>query len=155
AAAAALAARSPEEIEQERRFMERNRLLFTEIGYPHSRQRQLPEVPREIRDEIVVELLALLGPDLGVNGESILRRIGQDAPSWLAPALEGLLTGRALATYRRGFLADLTEAYYIDDDEAGSGFHENGIRRHHNRGFGITPLAAWYRGPFMPLFQTD
>ena len=26
---------------------------------------------------------------------------------------------------------------------------------HHSRSFGVTPLAAWYRGPFMALFQTD
>ncbi len=155
AAAAERAARSPKQIEQEQQFMERNRLLFTEIGYPRSRRRQRPEVPREITDENVVELLALLGPDLGDGGETILRRIGQDAPSWLAPAVEEFLTGRALATYRQGFLAELTQAYYIDDDEDGSGFHEDGIRDHHNRSFGIAPLAAWYRGPFIPLFQSD
>ncbi len=56
--------------------------------------------------------------------------------------------------YRRGFLAELTEAYYVDDED-GSGFQEDGIRDHHARGMGVTPLAAWYRGPFMPLFQTD
>ena len=64
-------------------------------------------------------------------------------------------TGRALATYRRGFLAELTEAYYLDDEEDGSGFHEDGIRDHDARAFGVTPLAAWYRGPFMALFQSD
>jgi len=153
AAAAARAARSPEEIEQERQLIERHRLLFTEIGYPGHRRR--PELPREITDEIVVELLALLGPDLSHDGETILRRIGRDAPSWLAPAVEEFLTGRALAAYRRGFLAELTEAYYIDAEEDGSGFHEDGIRHHQNRSVGVTPLAAWYRGPFMPLFQTD
>ena len=154
AAAAERASRSPEEIEQERQFMERNWRLFTEIGYPRSQRRQRPEVPREITDKSVVELLALLGPDLGDDGEAILRRIGRDAPSGLEPAVEELLTGRALAAYRRGFLAELTEAYYIDDDEDGSGFHEDGIRDHRNWSFG-TPLDAWYRGPFMPLFQTD
>lgn len=56
--------------------------------------------------------------------------------------------------YRRGLLADLTEAYYLDEEEDGSGFHEDGVRDHHWHG-PITPLAAWYRGPFMPLFQSD
>lgn len=51
-------------------------------------------------------------------------------------------------------LADLTEAYYLDDDEDGSGFDEDGIRHHHWRG-PIGPLFAWYRGPFMALFQSD
>ena len=135
--------------------MERNRALFTEIGYSNNRRRQRPEVPREVKDEIVVELLALLGPDLGDDGEAILRRVGQDAPSWLAPAVEELFTGRALATYRPGFLAKVTGEYYIDEDGDGVGFLEDGIRDHHSRSFRVSPLAAWYRGPFMSLFQSD
>ena len=69
--------------------------------------------------------------------------------------MEELGTGLALAACRRGFLAELTEAYYLDEEEDGSGFHEDGIRRHDSRSFGVTPLAAWNRGPFMVLFQTD
>ncbi len=155
AVAAARAARSTEEIEEERKLMESHHSLFTEIGYPRSRRRARPEIPREITSEIMVELLALLGPDLGEQGEAVLRRVGQDAPSWLSPAVEELFTGRALAAYRRGFLAEMTEAYYLDKEEDGSGFHEDGIRDHHARSFGVTPLAAWYRGPFMALFQSD
>ena len=135
AAAAARAARTAEEIEEERKFIESHRALFTEIGYPRSRRRARPEVPREITDEIMVELLALLGPDLGEQGETVLRRVAQDAPSWLGPAVEELFTGRALAAYRRGFLAEMTEAYYLDDEEDGSGFHEDGIRDHRARSF--------------------
>ena len=143
AAAARRAARTPEGVEKERRFVE---------SYGGRR----PEVPREITDGIVVELLALLGPDLGDEGEAILRRVARDAPAWLAPALEELLTGRALASYRRsGLLADLTEAYYLDDEADGSGRFDDGVRRHHARSFGVAPLAAWWRGPFMPLFQAD
>lgn len=153
-AEAARAAQTPEEIEEERQFRERDRLLFREIGFGGRRRRERPEVPREITDQIVIELLALLGPDLGGDGEAILRRVAQDAPSWLAPAVEELLTGRALAGYGRGFLAELTEAYYLDED-GGSGFHEDGIRHHHGQSFGVTPLAAWYRGPFLAMFQSD
>ncbi len=69
--------------------------------------------------------------------------------------MEELGTGRALGAYRRGVLAELTEAYYLDEEEDGSGFHEDGIRHHHSRSFGVTPLAAWNRGPFMVLYQTD
>lgn len=156
AAAAARAARTAEEIEEEEKFRERHRGLFTEIGYPRGRRRRnRHEVPGEVTSEIMVELLALLGPDLGEGGEVVLRRIATEAPSWLHPAVEELLTGRALAGYRRGFLAEMTEAYYLDDEEDGSGFHEDGIRDHHARSFGVTPLAAWYRGPFMALFQSD
>jgi len=154
-AAAARAARSPEEIEEGRKFMESHRALFTEIGYPRSRPPERPEVPREITSEITVELLALLGPDLSEGGEAVLRRVAEDAPAWVHPAVEELFTGRALAMYRRGFLAELTEAYYLDEYEDGSGFHEDGIRDHRARGVGVTPLAAWYRGPFVALFQSD
>ena len=155
AAAGARAARTPEEVEQERRFVESHSGLFSEIGYGGRHRRQRPEVADEITDKTVLELLALLGPDLGNDGEAILRRIAQDAPSWLAPAVEKLFTGRALASYRRRFLAQLTEAYYLDEEADGSGLSDDGVRGHHARSVGVFPLAAWYRGPFMPLFQTD
>jgi len=80
AAAAARAARSPEQIEEERRAKKRYGHLFTEIGYPRSPRRDRPELPHDITEEIVVELLALLGPDLG-GGEAILSRVARDAPS--------------------------------------------------------------------------
>lgn len=155
AATAARAARSAEDVEAERKFIEDHPDLFIEIGYPRRQRRARRDVPREITDEVMVELLALLGPDLGDQGEKVLRRVAQDAPSWLSPAVEGLFTGRALATHGRGLLAELTGAYYVDDEEDGSSFHEDGIRDHDARGFGVRPLAAWYRGPFMVLFQSD
>ena len=156
AAAAARAARSAEEIEEERKLRERHRgLLTAPVGYPRSRRRKRrPQIPREITDDAMIELLALVGPDLGDQGEAILLRVARDAPSEIGPAVEKLLAGRALAACRRGFLAQLTEAYYLDDEEDGSGFHEDGIRDHDPR-VGRTPLGAWYRGPFMALFQTD
>ena len=155
AAAAALAERSLEEVESKRRFVESHPELFLEIGYDGRRRRARPEVPHEITNEIVVELLALLGPDLGDDGETILRRVARDAPSTLAPAVEEFLTGRALSGYRRGLLATLTEAYYLDDEADGSGLSDDGVRSHHARSLDVVPLAVWYRGPFMPLFQTD
>ena len=155
AAAAARAAQTPEEIEQERCFVESHSELFSEIGYGGRHRRQRPEVAHELTDAIVLELLALLGPDLGNDGEAILRRVAQDAPSEIAPAVEELFTGRALATYRRGLLARLTEAYYLDDESDGSSVFDDGVRDHHARSVDVVPLAAWYRGPFMPLFQTD
>ena len=155
AAAAARTARTPEQVEQERRFVGSHRELFSEIGYGRRQRRQRPEVPREMKDKIVIELLALLGPDLGNDGEAILRRVAQDAPSWLAPAVEEIFTGRALASYCRGLLAQLTEAYYLDEEADGSGLSDDGVRGHHARSVGVFTLAAWYRGPFMPLFQSD
>ena len=143
AAAAARAARTQEEVERERRFVESHSGLFSEIGYGGRHRRQRPEVAREITDKIVLELLALLGPDLGTDGEAILRRVAQDAPSWLAPAVEELFTARALANYRRGLLAQLTEAYYLDDEaDGGSGLFDDGVRSHHARSVGVVPLAC-------------
>ena len=155
AAEAARAARTPEEVETERQLLERHSVLFSEIGYGGRRTRQRPEVPLEITDEVVLELLALLGPDLGNDGAGILRRVAKDAPSWLAPAVEELFTGRALASRRPGLLAELTEAYYLDDEVDDFGFDAEGVRGHQARSVGIVPHAAWYRGPFMSLFQSD
>lgn len=131
--------------------------IFGEVGYPRSRRRRLRSViSQEITDETVVELFALLGPDLGADGEAVLRRIAEADPRRLAPAMEGILCGRALAGFRRGFLADMTLAYYLDEEEDGTGGlgHDDGVRDHQWFGVG-TPQAAWYRGPFMALFQTD
>ncbi|WP_026555688.1 NACHT domain-containing protein [Arthrobacter sp. 35W] len=153
AAAAARTARTPEDVERERERAAQS-TLFREIGYPHSRRRRRRDLPREITDEVMVEFLALLGPDMGDEGEEILRRIASDAPAYLGPVVEAPLAGRALTTRPQGFLAAMTEAYYLDDEEDGSGFHEDGIRDHDPHGFGM-PLAAWYRGPFISLFQSD
>ena len=156
AAAAARAARTPEEVERVHRLEESHPELFTEIGYGGRRRRQRPEVPRECRDEVFLELLALLGPDLGDDGEAILRRVARDAPSWLAPAVEETFTGLALSQYRPGLLAQLTEAYYLDDEADGAGLHDDGVRHHRVRRGGLfMPHAAWHRGPFMSLFPTN
>ena len=155
AAAAARAARTPEEIEQERRFEERNLERFAALGYGGRHRRKRPEVPRECTDEGFLELLALLGPDLGDSGEEILRRVAQDAPAWLAPAVDDPFAGLALSKYRRGLLARLTEAYYLDDGPYSFGIFDNGIRSHRARGVWAMPHAAWHLGPFMCLFQSD
>ena len=157
AEAATRAARTPEEIDRERRFEESHSDLFvSQMGYGGRRRRHRPEVPHECRDEVFLELLTLLGPDLGDQGEAILLRVAQDAPPSLAPAMEKPFTDLALASYRRGLLAQLTQAYYLDDEDDGSGFDDDGIRRHHYQSTGLLgPLAAWHYGPFMALFQSD
>ena len=155
-AAEARASRTPAEIEQERRALEDHEALFAPIGYGGRQRRKRPEVPLEITDEVVVELLALLGPDLGDEGEAILHRIAQNAPWDLAPALEEPFTPWALAHRRPGFLAELTEAYYIDDEVDGScdsDHFDGGIRPH--TGSVWLPMATWSRGPFASLFSSD
>lgn len=127
---------------------------FVEIGYG-GRRRKRPEIPREYTDRVFLELLALLGPDLGDEGEAILLRVARDAPWSLAPAVEEPFTDLAISKCRRGLLAQLTEAYYLDDEDNVDRFVYEGIRRHRARGVGTLPLAAWHKGPFMWLFQTD
>ena len=155
AAAAARAALTPEEVERERRFEERHPELFAELGYGGRRRRRRPEVPSECTDEVFLELLALLGPDLGDSGEEILRRVARDAPGWLAPAVDEQFAGFALSKYCRGLLAQLTEAYYLDEDPIDFGIPHEGIRNHRPRGVWRMPHAAWHLGPFRWLFQTD
>jgi len=155
AAAAARAARTPEEIAKHEQFAAAHAGLFGEIGYGGRRKRRARrQLPHELTDDIFLELLALLGPDLGEGGEQLLRRVAQESPWDLAPAVEEIGTGRALAAYGHGLVADLVEAYYIDEEADGSGFHDDGIRHHTPHGLGM-PLAAWYRGPFTFLFQSD
>ena len=155
--AARLAARTLEEVEADERWAEERRGLWRALSVSHSprTRRRRDDLPGELTDEALIEILALLGPDLGAEGEEILRRVAINQPWSLCPALEELFCGTALSMYRRGFLAELAEAYYLDDEEDGSWLHDFGIRDHLSRSFGITPLAAWYRGPFMPLFQSD
>ena len=73
----------------------------------------------------------------------------------LAPAVESPFTGNALAHYGPGLLADLTEAYYLDDEADGSSTYNDGIRRHQYRGHNVFTGFAWYLGSFNPLFRTD
>lgn len=155
-AARARAELTPEQVKDDEQRAKRNSSLFAEIGYPRSKRRSRPRPPRELTDEMVIEMLALLGRDLREDGERLLRTVARDAPWELHPALEEAGTARALAAYDPALLADLTEAYYIDDDvdQFGSGLLEDGVRDHRGR-LPVTPMMAWYRGPFMALLQSD
>ena len=154
AMAEALAARTPEEIEEERRFLRQHQSLLSPIGHSGRQRRQRPVVPREITEKIVLELLALLGPDLDEDGEAILRRVAQDAPSSLAPAVDEILTGQALSMGNPDLLAELTAAYYLDDELDEYLSHNYGVRRHLWMGL-AAPQFAWRRGPFISLFRSD
>ena len=156
AAETALAARTSDEIERDRMREEKKARLLAAAGHDRTSHAERPAVPREITDEVVLELVALLGPDLGGQGEAILRRVAQGAAPWLFPAVDGFVVGRALAAYGRGLLGDLIEAYYVDAaaDSSDLFSHDFGIRGHRKHGpWG--PHAAWHLGPFMCLLQTD
>ena len=160
---AQLAARTPEEIAAD----EERRRKFASIGSVSMsrRRRRRPEPTRHrpyqwIRDA-QVEHLALLGPDLGPEGEAILRRIAEDEPHSLDHAVEPLFAGHSLSAYDSKLLIDLAAAYYIeeeDDDDDGfgwsGGIHDDGIRDHRFGGLG-SPLASFTKGPFLALFRAD
>lgn len=158
AQAAAKAGQTADWAEQDRLQPERIRPRLAEIGLGGPEPKQRPEVPRALTNETVVELLALLGPDLGDDGASILRRVARDAPARLAPALEVPMTGYALSAFGHGLLAELTEAYYIDDDY-GDAIPQrllwDGIRRHRASPANPFERCGPYRGPFAALLQAD
>ena len=123
AADAAHAARSPEQVEEERESP------GASPSPDESNGRDAPGVPvghvgrfpgrSPTRSSWSCWLL--LGPDLGQDGEALLRRVAREAPAHLWPAVEKLYTDVALAQFGRGLLADLTETrYYIEDDGWGS-----------------------------------
>ncbi len=155
---AAEAARTPEEVaadeEQRKRLM-----ALGSISPPRRRRRPEPRRRRPYLwiQEAQIAHLALLGPDLGADGEAILRRIAEDEPHSLAHAVDALFGGHGLAAFDSTLLIDLVAAYYVegddddDDDEIGFG---QGIRNHQFGGL-ETPLAAYYRGPFLAMFRAD
>lgn len=155
------AARSPEEVAADEERRKKLAGLTSFSAGPRRRHRQpIRRRPYEWIDESSIAHLALLGPDLGPKGEAILRRIAEDEPNSLAPAVETTLAGQALADFDSALLVDLVEAYYVDadeEDEGGfgyGGFHDDGIR-HHTGGGSLTPLAAYYRGPFLAMFRAN
>ncbi|MCU1487391.1 MAG: hypothetical protein JWN67_4137 [Actinomycetia bacterium] len=161
---ARLAARTPEEIAADEE--QRKRFAAVSSFSMSRRRRKRPEPPRRrpylwIRDP-QIEHLALLGPDLGADGEAILRRIAEDEPHSLDHAVEPIFAGLSLAAYDPKLLIDLAAAYYIeeedDDEEDGLGWSgglgEDGIRRHHYRGLG-SALASFTHGPFLSMFRAD
>ena len=107
------AKRTPEEVEEERQIEESNAALLSMIGRGSPLSRRQRDLPREITDKVLLELLALLGPDLGGDGEAILARVAKDGPSWLGPAVDDFYAAHALAQSRRGLVGKLTTAYYL------------------------------------------
>lgn len=161
---AELAARTPEQIAADEA---RRKQLASVSGFSMSRRRRRRPEPKRHRpyqwiQDTQIEHLALLGPDLGTEGEAILRRIAEDEPHSLDHAVEPLLAGQSLASYDAKLLIDLARAYYIDyeedDDDDGFGWsgavRDDGIRDHRFGGLGL-PLASFTRGPFLSLFRAD
>lgn len=154
-------ARTPEEVAADEERQRKSAALSSiSAGSRRRRRQRVGRRPYEWIDESSIAHLALLGPDLGPKGEAILRRIAEDEPYSLAPAVETTFAGQALADFDSTLLMDLVEAYYLEADAEDvdgfgyGGFQDDGIRHHTGGGFG-TPLAAYYRGPFLAMFRAD
>ncbi|MFB7512933.1 hypothetical protein [Streptomyces sp. NPDC056144] len=106
-----------------------------------------------LTEERFVETLALLGQDIDDATEACLRAIADDAPAYLAPAVDSPLSARAVAQKDPELLATLMTAYYIDDESSRG--RDKGVRRHQGRwkGFG-PPFSQYHFGGFWQLFQT-
>ena len=104
-----------------------------------------------------LEALGLLGADTDGATVAALRETAAKWPHVLAPLVESLDAALALSQVDTTLLADLTEAYYIEQPSPVSwpgSVDDEGIRGHEAGGWG-EPLAAWYRGPFLPLLRRD
>lgn len=123
--------------------------------FERRRRRRRHVLDYRLTDAEYVETLAMLGKDINADIETCLRAIANDAPGYLAPAADSPFSARSLAQYKPEFLAELMEAYYIDDDFEDSWSHlDEGIREHDSSWSGIRPpFSAYYFGSFWTLFQ--
>jgi hypothetical protein len=111
----------------------------------------------ERREEERLECLGLLGSEGNEASTQALRSIAEDHPSSLHSVVESLDAAVLLAKQNVALLAELTEAYYVEKPSRSSwssSWVDNGIRGHRGGGMG-SPLAAWYRGPFLFLLRGD
>lgn len=109
----------------------------------------------ELTNEKFVETLALLGLDADDEVERCLRTLASLAPGFLAPAVDSPLSARSIASYDVDLLADLIEAYYIDDTtDSGWRMRDEGIRMHQGRWTSVgPPFDAYWFGGFWVLFN--
>ena len=147
--------RTPEEIADEEEALRLQAMVF---GVPESDLEELARkresLPIELCRESTLKFLALLGPDLGASGEALLRRIADNDPGSLEAVIETPFAGDSLAQHDHGLLANLVEAYYIDDrGMPGLDIWKTGVRDHGSSG-PITPPAAYWKGPFLAMLRS-
>ncbi|WP_346535610.1 ATP-binding protein [Micromonospora sp. DPT] len=120
------------------------------------RRRRRKVLDYRITDDEFVETLALLGPDINTDVETCLQALAEDAPAFLAPAVDAPISALSIARHDPELLAKLIEAYYIDEDTDDRwGDHGEGIRDHQGRWKGFAPpFAAYWYGGFMQLLRT-
>ena len=110
-----------------------------------------------VSDEGLAQL-ALLGPDLDDRAAGSLRKIAAEQPHRLGPCVEEIGVPVSLATHQPELLADITEAYYIEEPREGpwpgyrSSLMGDGVRGHLSSVL-MFPMVAWYKGPFAALLR--
>ncbi len=155
-----LAARSPEQVGADE---ERENAVPPKVPLGRRRKRRLHTTRHRAYlwiSDAQIEHLALLGADLGADGEAALRQLAEDDPASLDHAVEAVFAGNSLAAYDPQLLIDLAAAYYIEEDEeedeVGIGWSgdmfDDGIRDHRFLG---GPLFSFTCGPFLAIFQSD
>jgi hypothetical protein len=108
-----------------------------------------------------LECLAVLGEESDDRSTAVLREVARNSSHSLGPVVESFYVASSLARHDGGLLADLAEAYYLERAPKGREARgwisaldvDAGIRHHHGGGWN-TPLAAFYRGPFLLLFRS-
>ena len=113
--------------------------------------------PYQWIDETSIGHLGRLGADLSDAGEAALRTMAQQDPHYLQHAVDPPGNGQSLAHFSPALLADLVEAYYIDDRELEDlrmSPLEEGVRRHVRLGM-FGPSSAYYLGPFLAMLYAD
>lgn len=140
---------------------ERKRRFGATASSRPSRRRRTPTRHRPYQwiSDSQIEQLALLGHDLGADGEAVLRRIAEDEPHSLVHAVESDIAGLSLGAYSSNLLLDLVEAYYIIDDAdshdgRSGGIMDDGIRDHRFAGLS-SRFSSITHGPFLSMFRAD
>ncbi|WP_230554382.1 ATP-binding protein [Salinispora arenicola] len=118
-------------------------------------RRQRKNLDYRVTDDEFVETLALLGPDINSDVEACLQTLAEDAPAYLAPAVDAPVSALSIARHDPELLARLMEAYYIDEDTDDRwGDHGEGIRDHQGRWKDFPPpFAAYWFGGFLQLLR--
>jgi len=135
------------------------KLLGMRRSSPSRRGTGRRSLPRELYDKTNIEELALLAADIGEAGERLLRLVLELSPGDLAPAVEAMMAPYGLGAWSPGLLRDLTEGYYIEEEEDeplgfyGGSLHRDGIRRHQSGG--DLQLRHYTKGSFLALLRYD
>lgn len=118
---------------------------------PHRLRRAVRDVALESattgEKEFLVELVALLGPDMDERAEAFLRDLAKGGGAELGVAVESNSAVRAIVDNNVDLLVELTEARYL-------GGWPKELRRHAPRRY-REPEAAGHYGPYSALLNTD